>query len=219
MDTEFSKTATLVHISQQHGDLVWMLVCAALVMLMQGGFCLLESGFARAKNSINVAIKNIVDFCVSMLLFWCCGFGLMFGASYAGLIGTDSFLLSASNAPSLVTFFLFQAVFCGTATTIISGALAERTRFSGYLLISVLVSGLLYPVFGHWAWGGFCLALKPAGCRNWASSTLPDQQSCTHWEGGQLSLQRSSLAHGLAVSLEDARRSSATTCRWRHLAH
>ena len=154
MDTDFSKTATLVHISQQHGDMAWMLVCAALVMLMQGGFCLLESGFARAKNSINVAIKNIVDFCVSMLLFWCCGFGLMFGASYAGMVGTDHFQPGASDTPSLLTFFLFQAVFCGTATTIISGALAERTRFSSYLVISILVSGLLYPVFGHWAWGG-----------------------------------------------------------------
>ena len=177
MDKDFSKTATFVHISQHHGDLVWMLVCAALVMLMQGGFCLLESGFARAKNSINVAIKNVVDFCVSMLLFWCCGFGLMFGASYAGLIGTDHFLLGASDAPSLLTFFLFQAVFCGTATTIISGALAERTRFSSYLVISVLVSGLLYPVFGHWAWGGVLPGTDPGwlsqlGFVDFAGSTV-----------------------------------------------
>jgi len=135
-------------------DLVWMLTCAALVMLMQAGFCCLESGLARAKNRVNVAIKNLFDFCTAGLAFWLLGFGLMFGASWNGLVGTTDFMLGRESTPWLLSFFLFQMVFCGTATTIISGAVAERIRFVGYLAISVLVSALFYPIFGHWAWGG-----------------------------------------------------------------
>ncbi len=135
-------------------DIIWMLVCAALVMLMQGGFCCLESGLARAKNSINVAIKNLVDFCIAAAVFWVFGFALMFGASYGGLIGTNHFLLGREAGPWLLSFFIFQMVFCGTATTIISGAVAERMRFRSYLWVSFLVSGIIYPVFGHWVWGG-----------------------------------------------------------------
>ncbi len=143
-----------MYFQQQSADILWIIVCAALVMIMQGGFCLLESGLSRAKNSINVAIKNLVDFCISLLLFWAFGFGLMFGTSAGGLWGTDHFGLSFADGSWLPAFFLFQVVFCGTATTIISGAVAERTRFSSYLLISAFVSGVLYPIFGHWAWGG-----------------------------------------------------------------
>ncbi|MCC9605019.1 ammonium transporter [Blastopirellula sp. JC732] len=135
-------------------DITWMLICAAFVMLMQGGFCLLESGMARAKNSFNVALKNLVDFCVSSVIFWAFGFALMFGASYHGLFGTTNFLLEDNASPWLMAFLLFQLVFCGTATTIISGAVAERIRFQGYLIISVFVSAIVYPLFGHWAWGG-----------------------------------------------------------------
>ncbi len=121
-------------------DVLWMLICAALVMLMQGGFCCLETGMARSKNSINVAIKNIVDFCIAAAIFWVFGFGLMFGASYSGLIGSSHFLLGRDVGPWLLSFFLFQMVFCGTATTIISGAVAERMRFRSYLVISFLVT-------------------------------------------------------------------------------
>lgn len=135
-------------------DLLWTLVCAALVMLMQGGFCLLETGFARAKNSINVAIKNLVDFCISSLTFWAIGFGLMFGTSELGLIGTSRFFPSSDAGAGFLGFLLFQLVFCGTSTTIISGAVAERIRFGGYLAIALVTSVLFYPVFGHWAWGG-----------------------------------------------------------------
>src|SRR5262245_29703547 len=109
-------------------DIVWLMICAALVMLMQGGFCCLETGMARAKNSINVAIKNLVDFCIAAPVFWAFGFGLMFGNSYLGLIGTSHFLLGNDSGTWLLSFFLFQMVFCGTATTIISGAVAERMR-------------------------------------------------------------------------------------------
>ena len=128
--------------------------CAALVMLMQGGFCFLESGLSRAKNSINVAIKNLVDFCIAASIFWVVGFGLMFGESWRGLIGGSGFMISEAAGPWMLAFFLFQMVFCGTATTIISGAIAERMRFRGYVVVSLVVSGVLYPVFGHWAWNG-----------------------------------------------------------------
>jgi len=134
-------------------DTLWVLGCTAAVFFMQAGFCCLETGLVRAKNSINVAIKNLVDICVSTCVFWLVGFGIMFGASSAGLFGTSEFCfesLSASNS----AFFLFQVVFCGTATTIVSGAVAERMRFSGYVLVAIVVSGLVYPVSGHWAWGG-----------------------------------------------------------------
>ncbi len=145
----------------QLGSIVWMTVCAALVMLMQGGFCLLESGLCRAKHSINVAIKNLVDFCVSVPVFFLLGFGLMFGASWQGLIGTSLFAPFEEMTPWMWAFFLFQAVFCGTATTIISGAVAERLRFSAYLVICLLVSAVFYPVFGHWAWGGAIEGTSP----------------------------------------------------------
>ncbi|MFI4876175.1 MAG: ammonium transporter, partial [Blastopirellula sp. JB062] len=135
-------------------DIAWMLICAALVMLMQGGFCLLESGLARAKNSFNVALKNLVDFCISSVVFWAFGFALMFGVSYHGLFGMSNFFVDETASPWLIAFLVFQMVFCGTATTIISGAVAERIRFVGYLVISLLVSAVIYPLFGHWAWGG-----------------------------------------------------------------
>ena len=141
-------------------DLMWVLISSAFVMLMQGGFCLLETGFARAKNSINVAIKNLIDFCVSSLMFWAVGFGVMFGASHFGLVGTSHFFLGAKTDTGLLCFFLFQLVFCGTATTIISGAVAERIRFSAYMAIALISSTLFYPLMGHWAWGG---AFDPAG--------------------------------------------------------
>ncbi|MFO0919785.1 MAG: ammonium transporter [Planctomycetaceae bacterium] len=135
-------------------DTAWVLLCAALVMLMQAGFCCLESGFCRAKNSINVAIKNLLDFCVAALIYWAFGFGCMFGESWNGWIGTSNFAVNPQGGSWLLTFFLFQLVFCGTATTIVSGAVAERTRFSAYLWMSVLMSGIIYPVMGHWCWGG-----------------------------------------------------------------
>lgn len=134
-------------------DVAWILICAALVLMMQAGFCCLESGLVRAKNSVNVAMKNFIDFCTSAAMFWLFGFALMFGASAGGWIGVDGFFFSYSG-PWLTAFFIFQMFFCTTATTIVSGAVAERTRFSGYLVIAVILSGLIYPVLGHWAWAG-----------------------------------------------------------------
>ncbi|MGJ3243506.1 MAG: ammonium transporter [Opitutales bacterium] len=138
----------------QYLNIAWILITASLVMLMQVGFCCLESGLIRAKNSINVAVKNLTDFCIAGAVFWLVGFGLMFGTSQAGWFGTDAFLFTGTANPWLVAFFIFQLVFCGTATTIVSGAVAERMPFVVYLFLSALVSGLVYPIFGHWAWGG-----------------------------------------------------------------
>ena len=134
--------------------LTWMLTCTALVLLMQAGFACLETGLVRAKNSINVAIKNVVDFCIASIIFWTFGYGLMFGDSAMGWIGTSHFMFDGGSNTQMWMFFLFQLTFCGTATTIISGAVAERMRFSGYLLVSVLISSAIYPIIGHWVWSG-----------------------------------------------------------------
>ena len=135
-------------------NVVWVVGCAGLVLLMQPGFMCLESGLTRSKNSINVAIKNLADLGVSICLFWCFGYAFMFGASLAGWVGSSGFFLSIETDPKLAAFFIFQMMFCGTATTIVSGALAERLKFKGYLAIAMLISGLVYPLFGHWAWNG-----------------------------------------------------------------
>lgn len=136
-------------------DVLWVLVSSGLVFVMQAGFLCLEAGLTRTKNSINVAVKNIADFGLSMVLFWAFGFALMFGNSWLGWVGTNHFFVAVgADLLWLDTFFLFQVMFCGTAVTIISGAVAERLRFNAYFLISVVVSAVIYPIFGHWAWGG-----------------------------------------------------------------
>ncbi len=135
-------------------NLLWIIICAVLVFIMQAGFLCLETGLTRSKNNINVAIKNLADFGISTFLFWMIGFGLMFGKTSGGWIGTDLFAVEFSQSLSIGAFFLFQVMFCGTAVTILSGGVAERLQFNGYLLISVLVSALIYPVFGHWSWAG-----------------------------------------------------------------
>ncbi len=151
-----------VSLSATPVDIAWILLSAALVMLMQAGFCCLESGFCRAKNSINIAIKNLLDFCVAAISFWAVGFAMMFGQSWHGLIGTSLFAVEPEAGNWLLTFLMFQLVFCGTATTIVSGAVSERTRFSAYLVMSLVMSGVLYPVLGHWIWGG-ALEGSPSG--------------------------------------------------------
>src|SRR5262245_46651354 len=161
-------------------DIAWVLLCSALVMLMQAGFCCLESGLVRSKNSINVAIKNLVSFLLSSAIYWVLGFAVMFGASESGLFGTTGFLFGAEGTAWLLTFFIFQMMFCGTATTIISCAVAERMRFAGFLITASIVAALVYPVFGHWAWGGGWLAAL--GFIDFAGSTV------VHSVGGWVSL-------------------------------
>lgn len=135
-------------------DIFWVLICAGLVFLMQAGFTCLESGLTRSKNSINVAIKNITDFGISTILFWFFGFALMFGTSYNAWIGSTGFFISLDKETWQTTFFLFELMFCATAVTIVSGATAERLRFRSYIIVSIISSGLIYPIFGHWAWNG-----------------------------------------------------------------
>src|SRR5688572_18524592 len=136
-------------------DIFWVLVTGGLVFTMQGGFLCLESGLTRTKNSINVSLKNLSDFAVAALLFWLFGFGMMFGATSGGWIGTSMFAPElSSGGPWQAAFFFFQVMFCATAATIVSGAVAERMRFTSYMIATAVISGLIYPLFGHWVWGG-----------------------------------------------------------------
>jgi len=133
---------------------LWLIACSGLVFLMQPGFMCLESGLTRSKNSINVAVKNLADFGISVALFWALGYALMFGETQGGWLGITGWFLSFDAVPELAAFFLFQTMFCSTATTIVSGAVAERMRFGAYFVISLIISGFIYPIFGHWAWNG-----------------------------------------------------------------
>ena len=141
--------------TQANLNLIWTMIAAILVFLMQAGFALVETGLTRSKNAVNIIMKNIMDVSAGCLVFFAVGFGLMFGTSPTGWFGTDGFLLSGlPQEPWTWAFFVFQAVFAATAATIVSGAVAERTRFTGYLVFSIIITGLIYPVFGSWAWGG-----------------------------------------------------------------
>lgn len=137
----------------QTQDIFFLVMCSFLVMFMQAGFLMLESGLVRAKNSINVAAKNLLDLILVFLAFWIVGFGLMFGDSVQGLWGSSLFLVDKTEVP-LAAFFILHAMFCATATTIISGAVSERAKLTVYAMIVVVVAIVIYPLFGHWAWGG-----------------------------------------------------------------
>ncbi len=137
---------------------MWTLIAAFLVFFMQAGFAMVEVGFTRAKNASNILMKNLMDFSVGSIAFWACGFAIMFGADWAGLVGRSGFFLVSGDPRTLeglwqLAFWMFQVVFAATAATIVSGAMAERTKFSAYLIYSVVISALIYPVVGHWIWG------------------------------------------------------------------
>jgi Amt family ammonium transporter len=135
-------------------DTVWVITAAALVFFMQAGFALLESGMSRSKNAVNVVMKNYMDVCIGSIIFWMVGYGLMFGDNATGFFGETDFL--PQNLTDMgYSFLLFQTMFAATAVTIASGAMAERTRYHGYLLGALLVSGIIYPVFGSWVWGSY----------------------------------------------------------------
>ncbi|WP_321473119.1 ammonium transporter [uncultured Paludibaculum sp.] len=146
---------------QKQTDIVWTIIAGSLVFFMQAGFAMVESGFTRAKNAGNIMMKNLLDFCMGGVAYWAVGFGLMFGVSN-GFIGMSNFLVNFDNTTVDgqwgFTFWFFQIVFAATAATIVSGAMAERTKFSAYLVYSFIISLLIYPVFGHWAWGNLLLA-------------------------------------------------------------
>lgn len=135
-------------------DTAWVVTAAVLVFFMQAGFALVEGGMARSKNAVNVVMKNYTDVCLGSLVYWAVGFGLMFGLNESGYLGTTHLLPELDDSWSL-TFLLFQTMFAATAATIASGAMAERTRFAGYLIGAMVIIGLIYPVFGSWVWGGF----------------------------------------------------------------
>ncbi|MCB2166166.1 MAG: ammonium transporter [Deltaproteobacteria bacterium] len=163
---------------QDHANYLWTLIAAALVFFMQAGFAMVEAGFTRAKNAVNILMKNLMDFSMGSIVYWAIGFGLMFGASGTGCFGTSGFFLSdftPDGDPWVLAFWMFQVVFAATAATIVSGAMAERTKFTGYLLYSICVCGLIYPIFGSWAWGSLFNGsgwLEGLGFIDFAGSTV-----------------------------------------------
>ncbi|MFA9423343.1 MAG: ammonium transporter [Sedimentibacter sp.] len=153
-------------------DTIWVLFGAALVFFMQAGFAMVETGFTRAKNAGNIIMKNTLDFTIGSIAFWVLGFGLMFGASTNGIIGIPDFFVRGDYSSTIPTMalFIFQTVFCATAATIVSGAMAERTKFISYCIYSLVISAFIYPVSGHWIWGGGWLS--QLGFHDFAGSTV-----------------------------------------------
>jgi len=161
-------------------DMIWLTLSAALVFFMQAGFAMVEIGLTRAKNAGNIIMKNLMDFAVGAIAYWAVGWEFMYGSSIGGLIGADAFFLSYDAAAfesygvdsmsPVYRDWIFQVVFAATAATIVSGAMAERTKFTAYLVYSVVISALIYPIAGHWHWGGGWLA--EMGFHDFAGSTL-----------------------------------------------
>jgi Amt family ammonium transporter len=165
-------------------NVVWTCVAAFLVFFMQAGFAMVEAGFTRAKNAVNILIKNLMDFSIGSLAFFVVGFGLMFGANASGWIHTSHFMLSGISDGGTewgYTFLVFQTVFAATAATIVSGAMAERTTFVGSLCYSVVICLLIYPISGSWAWGG--LTGGDVGSAGWL------------WDMGFLDFAGSTVVH------------------------
>lgn len=158
-------------------DTSWTLLGAALVFFMQAGFAMVETGFTRSKNAGNIIMKNLMDFSLGTPIYWLIGFGIMFGGTSA-LIGGFDFMTNGGEGG--FTTLIFQTVFCATAATIVSGAMAERTKFSSYCIYSMVISAVIYPISGHWVWGGGWLA--QLGFHDFAGSTA------VHMVGGVAAL-------------------------------
>ena len=181
------------YLTQTHANILWTLLAAILVMFMQAGFACVEAGFTRSKSAGNILMKNFLDFSAGSIIFFLFGFALMFGMDAGGFIGTSGFGLKGvglTNADGqwTLTFWFFQSVFAATAATIVSGGIAERTKFSGYILVTMIVTGLIYPISGHWAWGSLWLGdtgsgwLEGIGFMDFAGSTV------VHSVGGWIAL-------------------------------
>jgi len=156
-------------------DFIWLLIAAFLVFFMQAGFAMVEVGFTRAKNGVNILMKNLMDFSAGSIAFFCIGWALMYGSSKLGLFGFSDFFLNSADPGTNEGLFqyaswLFQVVFAATAATIVSGAMAERTKFTSYLVYSIVISGIIYPISGHWIWGGGWLS--ELGMIDFAGSTV-----------------------------------------------
>ncbi|MFW5872549.1 MAG: ammonium transporter, partial [bacterium] len=154
---------------------VWILLATFLVMFMQPGFAMVEAGFTRSKNTANILMKNLMDFSIGAMVYWLIGYGIMYGTSIGGLIGNPFDGLFAFNDNGFGDYsnkadIMFQTVFAATAATIVSGAMAERTKYGAYLLFSLFVTLIIYPISGHWLWGGGWLA--EIGFHDFAGSTL-----------------------------------------------
>ncbi len=176
-------------------NIVWTLVAAILVFWMQAGFAMVETGFTRSKNSVNILMKNLMDFSIGSIAFYTVGFGLMFGASKTGIIGTDLFFMkgivgAGDGTEWGWTFMIFQTVFAATAATIVSGAMAERTKFSAYLVYCVMICLFVYPVFGKWAWGSLFSSEGTGWLQNLSTGAFVDFAGSTvvHSIGGWLAL-------------------------------
>lgn len=168
-------------------DTVWILLAAVLVFFMQAGFAMVEAGFTRAKNVGNIIMKNFMDFSIGSIVFWFLGFSIMFGPSIGGFIGSFNFMFTAdygNDVPDMA-ILIFQTVFAATAATIVSGAMAERTKFSTYLIFSLLITLVIYPISGHWVWGGGWLS--ELGFHDFAGSTV------VHSVGGWAALAGASI--------------------------
>lgn len=165
-------------------DTMWVLIGATLVFFMQAGFAMVETGFTRAKNAGNIIMKNLMDFAIGTVVFWIIGFGIMQGVGGNAFIGGMDFFVkgdySSKGSYTSSAFFIFQTVFCATSATIVSGAMAERTKFSSYCIYSLIISAFIYPVSGHWIWGGGWLS--ELGFHDFAGSTA------VHMVGGVAAL-------------------------------
>ena len=165
-------------LDSMHGEMfgLWFLLGAALVFWMQAGFAMVETGFTRAKNAGNILMKNLMDFCIGTVVFIAIGFGLFLGEDVVGIIGKPGFDIFTDYAHFDWSNFIFNLVFCATTATIVSGAVAERTKFLSYCIYSAIISALIYPIEAHWTWGGGWLA--QIGFHDFAGS------NCIHMVGG-----------------------------------
>ena len=166
---------------------VWFLVGAALVFFMQCGFAMVETGFTRAKNAGNIIMKNLMDFCIGTVVFILIGFSLLLGEDWLGLIGKPGFDIFSDYANFNWSGFVFNLVFCATAATIVSGAMAERTKFISYCIYSAVISALIYPVEAHWVWGGGWLSTLDTPFHDFAGSGV------IHFVGGLCALIGASI--------------------------